>query len=382
MAVSKGVTPAVVLPRAGPAVQTIRASDVEPEELTFLWLDRVPHGTLTLVGGRPGMGKSLWTNYLAAVVTRAGGAVLMSNPEDAMATSKIPRLLAAGADPRLVHFWPGSKISIPDDIPFVEELVLFHGIQLVTIDPIAKHIRSKDPSTALEPLVAMAERTGVAIVGVHHLIKRLPKDAHPQEAFGGASGGWLGTTRVAHVFGPADGGEEESRFLAVAKANHTCDDAPSVEFYLEEVEVDLTNGKVQEVGRLVYVNDQSKTTPAGVVHFRGAGYKDAGGDPDKKAVAAEFLTLLLMNGPVPAKAIFDKAAEAGVSQKTCRRAADQLEIVKERVGFGPGSHLKWSLPLGHPALRSVGPKVSKSKKPKDGDVDAAIAKILGGEDDG
>ncbi len=373
----KAVTPAVVPPR----VETIRASDVEPEELTFLWLDRVPHGTLTLVGGRPGQGKSLFTNYLAGVVTRAGGAVLMSNPEDAMTTSKIPRLLAAGADPRLVHFWPG-KISIPDDVGALEELVLFHGIQLVTVDPIAKHIRSKDPNSALEPLVAMAERTGVAIVGVHHLIKRLPKDAHPQEAFGGASGGWLGTTRVAHVFGPCEGGEEESRFLAVAKANHTRDDAPSVEFYLEEVEVDLPNGKVQEVGRLVFVNETSKATAGGVVHFRGSGYKDAGGDPDKKAVAAEFLTLLLMNGPVPAKTIFDKAAEAGVSQKTCRRAAEQLEVVKERVGFGPGSHLKWSLPPGHPSLRTVGPKVSKSKKPKDSDVDAAIAKILGGEDDG
>jgi hypothetical protein len=275
-----------------------------------------------------------------------------------------------------VHFWPG-KISIPADVEALEELVVFHGIGLVTIDPIAKHIRAKDPTTALEPLVAMCERTGVAVVGVHHLIKRLGKDAHPQEAFGGPSGGWLGTTRVAHVFGPAEGGEEESRFLGVAKANHTRDDAPSVEFYLEEVEVDLPNGKVQEVGRLVFVNDSSKVEAAGIVHFKGSGYKDAGGDTDKKQVASEFLTLLLMHGPVPAKAVFEKAAETGVSQKTVRRAADALEVEKERKGFGPGSFLLWSLPAGHPALRTVGPKVTRKPKPAAG-VDEAIAKILGG----
>jgi len=106
-----------------------------------------------------------------------------------------------------------------------------------------------------------------------------------------------------------------------------------------------------------------------------------GGDPDKKAVASEFLTLLLMKGPVPAKAIFDRAAEAGVSQKTVRRAADSLDVVKKRKGFGPGSYLEWSLPAGHPALRTVGPAAKPPPAPGgDDDFDTAVAQLLGGSD--
>jgi len=320
--------------------------------------------------------------------------VIMSNPEDAMATVKMPRLLAAGADTRLVHFWPG-KMSLPGAVDALEELVQFHNVELVTIDPIAKHIRSSDPNTALEPLVAMAERTGVAIVGVHHLNKRMPKDATPAEFFGGASGGWLGTARFAHVLGPADGGEAESRFLGVAKSNHAPDDAKSIEFYIDSAEVDLPDGKVVETGRLIFVKSDSKVTSEAIVHFRGKGYKDA--SPEKKAVAVEALTMWLKDGPMPAKTVFEKAAEHGVSQATMRRAGEQIEVVKQRVGFGPGSYLTWELPDAHPLKKSIGVKDNRATPgrkrggrkpakpngdveltPGQMDVDDVIDEILGG----
>jgi hypothetical protein len=343
--------------------------------MTYLWLDRVPYGTTTLVGGRPEMGKSLFTMYLAACVTQAGGSVLMANPEDQLANAIVPRLLAAGADPRLVHTLP-RKITLPADVGMLEELVRFHRISLVTIDPIAKHIRSNDPNTALEPLNAMAERTGCAVVGVHHLIKRLPKDAHPADAFGGASGGWLGTVRMAHVFGPVSGAEPEARFLATAKSNHK-KRPPAVEFYAEGVDVEMYDGSVEEIPRLVFVGENPDTKPNAVVQYKG-GEQDVDDkplDPSTRAVAAEFLTLLLVKGGVPAKVVFEEAAKVGVSQKTCRRAADSLGVLRNRVGWGPGSHIVWTLPANHPALKSVG---KRAKKPKGTPaVDAAIDAILG-----
>ena len=383
------------VPKKKPTRTLIRAADVKPEKLQFL-LDevigeRVPLGAITLFGGRPGQGKSLLTTWLAGEVTRRGGAVIMSNPEDQLASVKVPRLLAADADPRLVHFWPG-KLRLPQDVELLEELVLFHGIKLVTIDPIAKHVSASDPNTALEPLAAMAERTGVAVVGVHHLNKRLPKDAHPQEAFGGAAGGWLGTVRFAHVLGPAGAGEAESRFLGVAKANSADDQTPSLEFYMDTVEVDLPDGTVDETARLVFVNDSAPVPAAAIVQWKGEGYRSE--NPEKKAVASEFLALLLLQAAkdgreVPAKEVFDKAAEHGVSKMTVRRAAEDLNVVKRRVGWGPGSYLVWELPADHPLLRTIGPKDTgkKGKKAKpngdaallDGqmDVDDVIRSILG-----
>ena len=364
-----------VSPSVGPQVTTIRASEVKPEAMTYLWLDRVPYGTTTLVGGRPEMGKSLFTMYLAACVTQAGGSVLMANPEDQLANAIVPRLLAAGADPRLVHTFP-RKLQLPADVGLLEELVRWHQISLVTIDPIAKHIRSNDPNTALEPLNAMAERTGCAVVGVHHLIKRLSKDAHPADAFGGASGGWLGTVRMAHVFGPVGGAEPEARFLANAKSNHR-KRPPAIEFYVEGVDVEMHDGEVEEIPRLVFVGENADTKPGAVVQFKG-GEQDAEEkplDPSTRAVAAEFLTLLLVKGSVPANVVYAEAQKVGVSRKTCQRAADSLGVLRNRVGWGPGSHIEWSLPPGHPALKSVG---KKAKKPKGTPaVDAAIDAILG-----
>jgi hypothetical protein len=244
-------------------------------------------------------------------------------------------------------------------------------------------VSGSDPNTALEPLAAMAERTGVAVVGVHHLNKRLPKDAHPQEAFGGASGGWLGTVRFAHVLGPAGAGEPESRFMAVAKSNMSDDQQPAVEYYMDTVEVDLPDGTVTETARLMFVNDMAPVPASEVVQFKGEGFK--ADNPEKKAVASEFLALMLIKGPVPAKDVFDRAAEHGVSKMTVRRAAEDLGVKKRRIGFGPGSYLVWELPEDHPLLRSIGPKASKPKaKPVDGDVlpgqmdvDEVIAEILG-----
>jgi len=383
--------------KTSPATKLVRAADVKPEKLSFLELpggERFLKGGITLVGGRPGQGKSLLTSWMAAEVTKRGGAVIMSNPEDQLAAVKVPRLLAAECDTRLVHFWPG-KLRLPQDVEMLEELVLFHGVELVTIDPIAKHVGGSDPNTALEPLAAMAERTGVAIVGVHHLNKRLPKDAHPQEAFGGASGGWLGTVRFAHVLGPAGPGEPESRFLGVAKANNADDQTPSVEFYMDTVEVDLPDGTVSETARLVYVNDEAPVPAAEIVQWKGSGYQAE--NPEKKAVASEFLALLLLKGPCPAKDVFDKAAEHGVSKMTVRRAADELKVVKRRIGFGPGSYLVWELPEDHPLLRSLGPKdenkkAGRGKKAKPNgnvemadeqmDVDEVLRQILEDAKDG
>ncbi len=150
----------------------VRASDVKAEAVEYLdsaAAGRFPRGLLTLIAGRPKQGKSLLSNWLAGEVTRAGGSVIVSNPEDMLATMKLPRMQAADADCGRVHFWPG-KIRLPDDVEELETLVMFHGVDLVVIDPIRKHV-GHNVSQALEPLAAMAERTGVAVVLIHHLTK-------------------------------------------------------------------------------------------------------------------------------------------------------------------------------------------------------------------
>ena len=358
----------------------IRADEVEPEKIEWLWLDRIPKGAFTLVAGRPGQGKSLFSAFLAGEVTRAGGGVILSNPEDHKAMTQVPRLLAAGADMRLVHFWPGI-LTVPQMVEELEFHVRTHGIELIVLDPIRKHLHGHDHGVALMPLVEMAERVGVAVVGIHHARKSVPSGAHPQEWVGGEAGGVLGTARAAYGLGPVNSMEDDARVLAPIKANIVSDEF-SVELAIETVDVATWDGEEVPVPRLMLVSNECKVNAGAVISYAG-GRKGAAGeklDVATRQIGAEFLTMKLCRGPLAVQALQDEALILGISWSTLRRASDDLAIVKRRVGFGPGSHRTWELPPDHPAIARVTPG-RKAKRMKGGaiaSVDDLIASALGG----
>lgn len=378
-------------PKPKPRMTMILGSEIKPEALEYLEIPglegRFPKGRITLVGGRPKQGKSLLEAFLAAEMSKLKKNSMVSNVEDARTDTQIPRLIVAGADMRRVHFWPG-KPRLPIDIEELEWQIDYLNIELLVLDPIRKHVVGNNVVAALEPLNAMAERTGCAVVAIHHVNKRAPKTHDPMDAFGGALSDYVGTARALFAFGPAGGGSDPSaRFLASAGSNTGTPDT-SVEFMLDgDVELDLDDGNVATPGRLVLVSDQSKVNALHVVSFNG-GYgsaNQAGESPEKLQVACEFLTLLLAKGPLKVNDLFDKAAEVGVSKMTMRRAAESLKVVKTRVGFGPGSHLEWSLPDDLAA--KIGAVLTGTAPPsKMGlgqmDVDEVIASILGGTEGG
>lgn len=82
---------------------TVRAADVKPEPIEWLWENYVPKGMVTVVGGFPGVGKSTINYDLAARVSRQGDVVLVLTAEDHLAAVVRPRLDAAGADLNLVR---------------------------------------------------------------------------------------------------------------------------------------------------------------------------------------------------------------------------------------------------------------------------------------
>jgi DNA replication protein DnaC len=49
---------------------TRRVSEIQREEVSWLWENRIPRGKLTIVEGDPGLGKSWLTLAVAAAVTR------------------------------------------------------------------------------------------------------------------------------------------------------------------------------------------------------------------------------------------------------------------------------------------------------------------------
>lgn len=140
--------------RVGDDEVGILLSEVEPERVDWLWPGRIPKGKLTVLDGDPGLGKSAATVDLAARVSaglelpdgtlcEAAGAVICS-AEDGLADTIRPRLDAAGGDPSrvlsLATVTDGEglerPLSIPQDVPIIEEGIGRVEAVLVVVDPL------------------------------------------------------------------------------------------------------------------------------------------------------------------------------------------------------------------------------------------------------
>jgi hypothetical protein len=142
--------------------------------------------------------------------------------------------------------------------------------------------------------------------------------------------------------------DDDQRVLACAKTNVAQEGSMTFAFDLAETEVD---GQEVEIARLVLVDPLSNIEPHKIMAHGTKGAE--GGDPAKRAVAAEWLTSVLMFGEVDADTLKDKADDSGLAWRTLRRAGDALGVTKraEHRGFGKGRLYYWALPAGHPALQ-------------------------------
>ena len=87
----------------------IRASDIEPEPIDWLWPGVLAIGKSSMIAGDPGISKSQLAIRIAATVSNGGpwpastgtaqqGKVIILSAEDRAEDTIVPRLMAAGAD--------------------------------------------------------------------------------------------------------------------------------------------------------------------------------------------------------------------------------------------------------------------------------------------
>lgn len=210
-------------------------STVTPQPIMWLLPGRIPYGGITLLGGRPGQGKSQFALALAAMMTQVGVPVLLIGSEDGMADTVKPRLMAAGADTALVHeFCVGQDgkegiAVLPHDAPLLEHALRATGAKLIVVDPVGGHLgeeinANSDQSvrSALLPLAKVCQATGAAALLVMHPRKDKTSGS-PLDWFGG-SVGFGGLARSALLFGslkePGDESDaDDLRYLCHIKAN-------------------------------------------------------------------------------------------------------------------------------------------------------------------
>jgi hypothetical protein len=215
-----------------------RASSIKIRPVKWLWENRLPLGALSLLGGREQIGKSTVAYTLAADITRGSlpghyegqaRAVIVAGTEDSWEHTIVPRLVGAGADLDLVYRVDVTSVDggvgppeLPVDLADLEEAVTGEGAALVLLDPLLSRLggnldshKDADVRKALEPLVAMADRARVSVLGLIHVNKSGSSD--PLTSLMG-SRAFSAVARAA-LYALADPDDEGIRLLGQPKSN-------------------------------------------------------------------------------------------------------------------------------------------------------------------
>jgi hypothetical protein len=245
--------------------------DITPEPVTWAWVEngheRLPAGSFCLVGGREGTGKSSFLIWMAAQITRGTlpgsfcgtpRVVLIIATEDSWKFTLAPRLIAAGADMGMIGRVDAQEITtegdknvtltLPVDNTELERLITEHNVAMVGIDPVMSalgdHINpnaNREVRSALDPLTAIAERTGAILAGIVHFRKGGGTDI--AELITG-SGAFKDIARATLTFMKADDGE---RVMTQVKNSLGRDDHPSLAYRMEQVTVPTPKGPAPTV---------------------------------------------------------------------------------------------------------------------------------------
>ncbi|MCE9618485.1 MAG: AAA family ATPase [Planctomycetes bacterium] len=348
----------------------VRLSDVEPEQVAWLWPGRIALGKLTLIAGDPGLGKSFLTLDMAARVSNgmpwpdrpneanpSGGIVLLS-AEDDLADTIRPRLDAANANVSRIQALKAIRsvggtermFNLSRDLPNLEVAIKLVGdCRLVVIDPVTAYLGGVDSHKNAEirgllaPLGELAARHRVAVVAVTHLNK---------SGFGPAIYRAMGSLAFAAAARAAwavskDKNDPLRRLLLPIK-NNIAPDTGGLAYRIEPVGLIGCPVVAWEADPVALSADDALASD-----------RIEGGNRNERNDAVDWLRKALADGPMLAEEVKQQAEQNGISAATLRRAKREAGVEAKREGFGPGAKWYWMLPEHHrcsPQLIDAHPK--------------------------
>ena len=168
------------MPEEKPQVSIVRASDLTPEPIQWIWPGWLAAGKVHIFAGAAGIGKTRVTGAIGSTITMGGrfpdgynsavADIAIWSGEDDPSDTLLPRLIADGAELKKVHIIravieAGEKRSFDPskDIPTLEPVLAEHPIRLLIVDPVVSAVagdshKNAEVRRALQPLVDLAER--------------------------------------------------------------------------------------------------------------------------------------------------------------------------------------------------------------------------------
>ncbi|HET7052459.1 MAG TPA: DnaB-like helicase N-terminal domain-containing protein [Solirubrobacterales bacterium] len=343
-------------PGAG-ASSLVSFSEIVARPVRFAWRDRLALGKITLLSGRPKIGKGLLYSHLLAEVTRGTldgeldgprRAIVVTTEDEPGDTLK-PRLMAGGADLSLVSYFTMGSLDdpvpfrVPGDAAELSRRVAETDAALVVLDPLVEFLdgrldanKSQGVRHALASLNGIAREHGCAVLAIAHLNKGLSKDALLRVE-GSAAFTQIVRAGLMLGFDPSDPDEEEGsqRVLAVSSTNLS-KVPPSLAYEISEAVVEGDGGEPIKTARIHLVGESAAVSHDLLGHRED---DESRADHDE---ATEFLLAELEGGPKPASEIQRARHAAGIGPGALKRAKRQLGVKSTKAGMGGG--WIWALP--------------------------------------
>ena len=315
-------------------LELIRMSDIQPEQVQWLWYPYIPLGKLTVIQGDPGEGKTTFVLAVIAALTKGEALperepldpvnILYQTAEDGLADTIRPRLDALGADCSRVLVIDESKRELSLSDERIRQAMEETGAKLLVLDPLQAYLgaevdmhRANEVRPILKRLGSVAEQMGCAVVLIRHLNKMQgQKSGHR----GMGSVDFQAAARSVLLVGRAK--EDPQLRIVVPDKSSLAPEGESIAFALDPEQ------GFQWKGYCAYNAEE----------LLGGSTKQV----QTKTMQAEETLRNLLDKPAPAEEILRRITAAGISERTLMTAKKNLGVLSEKRG----GQWFWRLPSG------------------------------------
>ena len=306
-------------------LKMIQMSEVESQEVKWLWYPFIPYGKLTIIQGDPGDGKTTLVLNIAAKLSRGECLdsdmdvqepvnVIYQTAEDGLADTVKPRLEIAGADCEKILVIDESDKSLSMADERLEEALARTGAKVLILDPIQAYLgggmdmnRANEARDMTKKLGLLAEKYKCAII----LIGHMNKAAGNKAAYRGmGSIDFFAVARSVLLVGRIEG-KKNTRAVVQIKNN--------LAVFGHSKAFELTEEGFHWLGDYEITADEllGGITPKA----------------NKKERAKQLIyELAETNSVVKSEDIVNLAEEKGISKRTLENAKKELGIKGKRIG--------------------------------------------------